>query len=85
MSPTEYVREMQRHVVLKEVLTPKQILEAQTLLDEGYKYIGKRLEENFTDMTPDAVSIATMLQQFLLVFVDHATNFALLRKMEASG
>lgn len=85
MSPTQFVEEMRASLTVKHVLTPKQILDASPFLDEGYKFIAKKLENEFEDMTPAAVEIAGKLQGFLLVFVEHGNNFALLRNLEASG
>ena len=84
MSPTEFVEEMKSNLKLNGILNPKQVLESQTFLDEGFRYIAKRIEENYNDMSPEAVKMAMILQSFILVFVEHANNFALMRDMEAS-
>lgn len=85
MTPSDFVGQMQRNLSLKGVLTPRQVVQAQPFLDVGYEFIAKRLEENYDDMTPEAVDIALKLQSFLLVFIEHGNNFALLRKVEAYG
>lgn len=82
MSPSDFVTEMKNSVEMKGVLTPKQILQSNLILDEGYRFITQRLEDNFEDMNNDAVNIARKLQSFLHVFIEHSHNFALLRQME---
>ena len=84
MRPKEFVEEMKDSLHTNGVLTPSQCLKSHELIDCGHEFIRKRIEDEYEDMTPEAVAIAGKLQGFLLAFVEHGHNFALLRKMEAS-
>ena len=84
MNPSDYVKILQNNLRMKHVLTPRQVMDSHKFLEEGYNYISKRLEENYDDMTPDAVDVANKLQSFLIVFIEHSHNFALLKKLEVS-
>lgn len=84
MKPKDYVKILQSNLRVNHIITPKQFLESKKFLDAGFEHIGNKLDENFEDMTPEACDIANKMQSFLLVFLEHSNNFALLKKMEVS-
>jgi len=85
MSPQEYVNQLKydgfSNDVCNHVLTTKQKLEAREVLDAGYNLIGQKMGQLFDEMTPEAVQHMALLQQFLLVFIEHTMNPALVKKM----
>ena len=85
MSPIQFVKEMRDGVLLKHILTPKQVEDAQNVLDIGHQYIAKVLCRDYDDMSPEAVDSAKKLQAFLFVFIEHCHNPALLKAMNTGA
>ena len=82
MSPAAFVNQMRLNLKLHDTLTPKQIIESKEFLDIGFDLIRRRLEENYDDMNPEAVDIATKLQGFILIFLEYSNNFSMLKRLE---
>jgi len=82
MTPKEYMKDLRRSLSLKDVLTEKQVLQSEEFLDHGFEFIGKRLEENYDDMGPEATKIANRLSSFLFVLLEHSFNPSMVLKME---
>jgi hypothetical protein len=82
MKPSEYIsRALGADSPLSRVLTPRQLVDAGDVIRVSLDFIGRKMDEQYTDMTPDAVSAATALQGFLCAFVEHAMNPALLKNL----
>lgn len=80
MKPSEYIaREFVGNGPLSRVLTPKQITDANDVIRISIDFIGRKMDEQYDDMTPDAVHAVTVLQGFLCAFVEHTLNPALLK------
>jgi hypothetical protein len=86
MTPQEYVADLKLHgfrtELVDHVLAVKEKLEARGVLEAGYDLIGRKLGELFDEMTPKAVEHIRILEQFLLVFIEHVMNPALVRNVE---
>lgn len=86
MTPMEYVDLLKqdgfRGEIVDQVLTIKEKDEAREILDAGYDLIGRKLSALYDDMGPKVVDHINVLEQFLLVFIEHVMNPALVRKVE---
>jgi hypothetical protein len=83
MSPVEYAAEIvdsnyRKSPILGAVLTDENAKDLGQFLCKGYEAIGKRVSERYARMSPEATNLFVMLESFLLVFVEHATNWELL-------
>ncbi len=86
MRPSEYLERDRKNPMnpIYRMLTPGQRTEAETVIKAGFDLIGSRMDEDYKDMTPDAVNAMSVLQGFLCAFIEHAMNPALIREhMEA--
>lgn len=80
MRPKEFIEQLRHTNPFGGVLTPKDLHDAQDVMDAGYGLIARRVSENYDDMTVEAVQSTEALQAMLCVFVEHACNFGLLRR-----
>lgn len=83
MRPSDYIEKSiaGAESPLSRVLTPKQLVDAGDVIRVSLSFIGRKMDEQYNDMTPDAVHAATVLQGFLCAFVEHTLNPALLKNL----
>ena len=84
MTPSEYVEHIRCD---EEVLTKSQAAEAREVLDSGFRLIAKRIGIEHEQVNPDAIKSIEALAIMLIVFVQHAFNPEMLRRVvaEANG
>ena len=91
MRPSEYLAkdvQLPSNPIYR-MLTPGQRQEADAVIKAGFELIGSQLDENYREMTPDAVNAVSVLQGFLCAFIEHTMNPALIRErmemLQAAG
>ena len=82
VKPSEYIGQaLGQDSPMSRVLTPRQLVDAGDVIRVSLDFIGRKMDEQYNDMTPDAVHAANVLQGFLCAFVEHAMNPALLKNL----
>jgi len=56
------------------------MVDAGDVIKAGLDFIGRKLDEQYIEMTPEAVESANILQCFMVSFIEHSVNPALLKK-----
>lgn len=83
MQIEKYVEEMHHNFWEKTSLEDHEKVDAGPLLKQGYEFIAKKLKKHHTELTPDAVRDAGLLEGFLVTFIQHGSDKDQLKKIGA--
>jgi len=86
MTPVDYARQIKDSdykdsAVLRSVKLKLDLNSASDYLDAGYDLVGKLLGDEYAEMSPETVKMFIILESFLLVFLEHASNLEMVKEL----